>query len=245
MPDEKQEQQYFNIDVAGDYFTPGENGNSVKFFGPLTVKMVTWQNCQSLAMHHLMPALLAKADPTFARIRRCVVLGVKTMHGKFVMGLPIKFMSREQIAVECRDQGYPIVVDMYPDITKLRSKLHFARKDPDKFKEKEHRAVQAFHKIGNAIDLNKDVFDSITKANAASDNVNLLNKDMTGDAFGATEGTGAAMPAAPSTQSVAQLKEQVHADENKTVVATADLPAVTVSGGGGNDLEDGNGDFDL
>ena len=241
--EDKQEQQYFNIDVAGDYFTPGENGNSVKFFGPLTVKMVTWQNCQSLAMHHLMPALLGKADPTFARIRRCVVLGVKTMHGKFVMGLPIKFMSREQIAVECKDQGYPILVDMYPDITKLRSKLHFARKDPDKFKEKECRAVQAFHKIGNAMDLNKDVFDEITKANAASDNVNLLNKDQT---------------IAPSPEEVAQLENQIDIDaikkrrvqEQTQSVAKlketlegqgGSLPEVVVTGG----AADGDGDFDL
>lgn len=179
MPTEQNaiDNNYYNVDVCGDYFVATSEGNSIRPFGVVTLKMRIWHDCQSLCMFHLVPALLSKSDTEFKKIRRCVVIGVKTHDGQMVHGLPIKFMSREQIAMEVKSNNIPLRVDMYNDIIKLRSRLHDARRDPDKFKQQEQRSIQAFCKIGDAIDLNADVFKLVAESHASSDHVNLLNKE--------------------------------------------------------------------
>ncbi len=171
------DKQYFNVEIFGDYFVSTSEGNVVRPFGPVVLRMRLWQQCQSLARFHIVPNLLRKADPEFRDIRRCIVLGVKTADNGVVYGLPIKFMSLEQITLEIKSNSIPLLVDMYPDIIQLRNKLYMARENPEKFKKQEQRSIQSFSKIGDALELNADVFKKVAQQNEPSDNANLLNRD--------------------------------------------------------------------
>ena len=172
----KNDTNFYNVEVFGDYFVSTAEGNMLRPFGPVKLKMRIWQSCQSLARFHILPNLLRKVDPEFGDIRRCIVLGVTTHDNNAVHGLPIKFMDRKQIAMEAKSNNIPLRVDMYPDIIKLRQKLHLARTDRDRFNKGEQRYIRAYEKIGDALDLNANIFDEIVKRNSPSDDINLLNK---------------------------------------------------------------------
>ena len=175
MPDG---QTCFNVELVGDYFVASATGSVVRPFGPVKLKMRTWNSCQMLARQHLLPNLLSKADPEYKSIRRCVVLGVTTAKDDAVFGMPIKFMSVKQIEQEVKSNGIPIRVDMYPDIITLRSKLRMARENPERFKQSEQKHVQAFSKLGDAIDLNAGLFDKIRDEQNASPNLSTTSNSI-------------------------------------------------------------------
>lgn len=175
----EQDLDYYKVEVFGDYFTSTAEGGVVRPFGPVTLKMRDWHNCQNLARSHVLPTLLRKADVEFKQIRRCIVVGVMTYDDHPVHNLPIAFMSREQITLECRSNKIPLRTEMYIDIIKLRGKLKFARLDPVKFAKAEAKNTEAFARVGDALELNANVFSDIARANAeGSDEKKLLNKDM-------------------------------------------------------------------
>ena len=173
MAKEAEDKNYFNVDVFGDYFVAGASGNTVKPFPMVTMKLPVWENCQNILRRHVLPTLLKKVDPGFASMRLCVVEQVTTSDGEQVYGIPLTFMSRSQIATEARSKGFPLRVDMYPNIVDLRGKLRKARANPDKFKKEEMRHASAYGKIGDALNLNKDVF---SRLKAKSDEQYGANK---------------------------------------------------------------------
>lgn len=167
MPETQKDLDYFNVTVYGDYFMAASEGNSVKGFGPVTLKMRTWENCQKMTMFFIIPALLQKADMQFKSVRRCTIISIMTADDKEVYGLPLRYMSREQIAMECRSKHIPLRVEMYSDILQLRKKLMFARSNMDKFKQQEQRNLKAFEKLDDTLDLNAGIFEKIKKQNAS------------------------------------------------------------------------------
>jgi hypothetical protein len=172
MDTEHQDQRYYNVEIFGDYFTSTSMGNVVKPYGPIVLKMRDWTSCQMLARKHVLPTLLKDADPEFKDIRRCIVYGVKTMDNNPVHGLPIRFMSREQIIMEASDNNILLKAEIYPDIIELRKKLYLARTNPEKFKEQEKQNIRAFDRIGDALGLNANVFDDI-KSSPKQGNISL------------------------------------------------------------------------
>ena len=170
---------YYNVSVFGDYFVSTSTGNVVKPFGILTLKLREWNNAQALLRYHILPKLIMDVDPEYRDMRRCIVLGIKGSNGRFVQGIPLKFMSREQIQEECTTKRIPLRCDMYTDITKLRNKLRKAREDISKFISQERKNIDAFDKIGDAFELNADVLNNIKRMNAeqsGSTKTNLLAK---------------------------------------------------------------------
>lgn len=170
----EQDKNYYNVEVFGDYFTSTAQGNVVKPYGPIFLKMRSWESAQRLARFNILPVLLQRADTEYKSIRLCKVLSIKTHDLKPVFGLPLKYMDRNQIELECKSQGFPLRSDMYPDIIELRQKLKFARENPDKFREREQKSIQAYAKVGDAIELNAHVFDNIIEQNM--NDVDLGNK---------------------------------------------------------------------
>lgn len=166
---------YFNVEVFGDYFTSTAQGNVLKPFGPVYLKMRSWESAQRLARFNILPVLLIKADPEFKSIRLCKIISVKGPDMKPVYGLPVKYMDRDQIEMECKSKGIPLRADMYSDIVELRGKLSFARENPKKFKDIEQRHIQAYSKIGDALEMNANIFTDLLEKNKG---VDLLNKSL-------------------------------------------------------------------
>ena len=214
--------------MFGDYFVSSSQGNVVRPFGPATIQMRTWESCQSLARHHLLPKLLRDADAEFKDIRRCIVLGVRTSTGGEVHGLPLKYMSKEQIKAECESQNSPLLIDMYPDIIRLRQALHEVRKDPKAFEIKERRHIAAFNKIGDAISMNANVFTGIADDNVGGASVDLLNKSK----------SEPAMPTEITAIERDLVKAQKEVDDNIKGLTGDDIPPVkTIVTTGGVDVE--------
>ncbi len=210
---------YFNVEIIGDYFTATSMGNVIKPFGPVMLKMRDWTSCQMLARRHILPALISKADMEFKDIRRCIVLGVYTQDKQPVHGLPVKFMSREQIKMEARSNNIPLRVDIYPDVVQLRGKLKMARNNPDKFKEMEQRTIRAFDKIGDALTINADVFNDIK-----NEQLKKINLSLNSTAAGSASNIGKIGPTYGKSEFRKGFEEQ-------------NLPEVEVTGG-----PDGSGD---
>ncbi len=156
-----EDKNYFNVEVFGDYFVAGSEGNVIRSFGYITLRMRVWDNCQNLARFHIIPNLLSEADPEFQNMRKCVVTKVSTSDGGPVYNIPLAFMSREDIALEVKSNKIPLRCDMCNDIIELRKKLRFARSNPKEFAKQEAKRAKSFSKIGDAMDLNKDVFAKI------------------------------------------------------------------------------------
>ena len=152
---------YFNVEVFGDYFVAGSEGNVIRSFGYVTLKMRVWDNCQNLARFHIIPNLLREADPEFQNMRKCVVTKVSTSDGEPVYNIPLAFMSREDIALEVKSNKIPLRCDMCNDIIELRKKLRFARSNPAEFAKQESKRIKSYSKIDDAMILNKDVFSMI------------------------------------------------------------------------------------
>ena len=162
MENTKEEgKNYFNVEVFGDYFVAGSEGNVIRSFGYITLKMRVWDNCQNLARFHIIPNLLREADPEFQNMRKCVVTKVSTSDGEPVYHIPLAFMSREDIALEVKSNKIPLRVDMCNDIIELRKKLRFARSNPTEFAKQESKRIKSYSKIDDAMILNKDVFAKI------------------------------------------------------------------------------------
>ncbi len=159
------DKNYFNVEVFGDYFVAGTEGNVIRSFGYVTLRMRVWDNCQGLARFHIIPNLLREADPEFQSMRKCVVTKVSTADGSPVYNLPLAFMSREDIAMEVKSNKIPLRVDMCNDIVELRKKLRFARSNPAEFAKQEAKRSKSFSKIDDAMILNKDVFAKIKDKN--------------------------------------------------------------------------------
>jgi hypothetical protein len=106
METNKTDNNYFNVWVFGDYYLSTSMGNVVKPFGPVPLRMRTWDSCQMLARKHVLPNLILKADPEFKSIRKCIVFGVKTADDQPVFGLN---KIHEQRTNRCRGkiQRYP------------------------------------------------------------------------------------------------------------------------------------------
>ena len=155
------DKDYFNVEVFGDYFVAGSEGNVIRSFGYITLKMRVWDNCQNLARFHIIPNLLRDADPEFQNMRKCVVTKVSTSDGGPVYNIPLAFMSREDIALEVKSNKIPLRVDMCNDIIELRKKLRFARSNPTEFAKQESKRIKSYSKIDDAMILNKDVFAKI------------------------------------------------------------------------------------
>ena len=153
-----EDKEYFNVEVFGDYFVAGTEGNVIRSFGYITLRMRVWDNCQNLARFHIIPNLLREADPEFQNMRKCVVTKVSTSDGQPVYNIPLAFMSREDIAMEVKSNKIPFRVDMYNDIIELRKKLRFARSNPQEFAKQEAKRARSFSKIDDAMILNADVF---------------------------------------------------------------------------------------
>ena len=155
------DKDYFNVEVFGDYFVAGSEGNVIRSFGYITLRMRVWDNCQNLARFHIIPNLLREADPEFQNMRKCVVTKVTTSDGEPVYNIPLTFMSREDIALEVKTNKIPLRVDMCNDIIELRKKLRFARSNPTEFAKQESKRIKSYNKIDDAMILNKDVFAKI------------------------------------------------------------------------------------
>ena len=162
------DKNYFNVEVFGDYFVAGAEGNVIRSFGYITLRMRVWDNCQNLARFHIIPNLLREADPEFQNMRKCVVTKVSTSDGSPVYNLPLAFMSREDIAMEVKSNNIPLRVDMCNDIVELRKKLRFARSNPQEFAKQESKRAKSFSKIEDAMTLNADVFSKIKDKNRDS-----------------------------------------------------------------------------
>jgi len=158
---ETQDKNYFNVEVFGDYFVAGSEGNIIRSFGFITLKMRVWDNCQNLSRFHIIPNLLREADPEFQNMRKCVVTKVSTSDGEPVYNIPLAFMSREDITKEVKSNKIPLRCDMCNDIVELRKKLRFARSNPTEFAKQEAKRAKSFSKIDDAMILNKDVFSKI------------------------------------------------------------------------------------
>jgi len=158
---ETQDKNYFNVEVFGDYFVAGSEGNIIRSFGFITLKMRVWDNCQNLSRFHIIPNLLREADPEFQNMRKCVVTKVSTSDGEPVYNIPLAFMSREDIAKEVKSNKIPLRCDMCNDIIELRKKLRFARSNPVEFAKQESKRIKSYSKIDDAMVLNKDVFAKI------------------------------------------------------------------------------------
>lgn len=152
---------YFNVEIFGDYFVAGTEGNVIRSFGYITLRMRVWDNCQNLARFHIIPNLLREADPEFQNVRKCVVTKVSTADGSPVYNIPLAFMSREDIALEVKSNKIPLRCDMCNDIIELRKKLRFARSNPQEFAKQESKRIKSYSKIDDAMILNKDVFAKI------------------------------------------------------------------------------------
>ncbi len=152
---------YFNVEVFGDYFVAGTEGNVIRSFGYVNLRMRVWDNCQNLARFHIIPNLLREADPEFLNMRKCVVTKVNTSDGKPVYNIPLAFMSTEDIAMEVKTNNIPLRCDMCNDIIELRKKLRFARSNPLEFEKQEAKRIKSYSKIDDAMVLNKDVFAKI------------------------------------------------------------------------------------
>ena len=176
------DKEYFNVEVFGDYFVSTAQGNVVRPFGPAFLKMRRWESSQTLARFHVLPKLIHDVDAEFKEIRRCIVVSITDAGGNPVHGLPIAFMSRDQIAMEARSKGFPLNVDMYNDIITLRSKLRTARANPDQFRKNEQRFIKSYARVGDAMELNKNVFTNLVNEQkvAKDDEVNLVNNAGTG-----------------------------------------------------------------
>ncbi len=161
METTEDDKNYFNVEVFGDYFVAGTEGNVIRSFGYVTLRMRVWDNCQNLARFHIIPNLLRDADPEFQNMRKCVVTKVTTSDGQPVYNIPLAFMSREDIALEVKSNNIPLRVDMCNDIIELRKKLRFARSNPQEFAKQEAKRTKSFSKIDDAMVLNKDVFSKI------------------------------------------------------------------------------------
>ena len=155
------DKNYFNVEVFGDYFVAGSEGNVIRSFGYITLRMRVWDNCQNLARFHIIPNLLREADPEFQNMRKCVVTKVSTSDGEPVYNIPLAFMSREDIALEVKSNKIPLRCDMCNDIIELRKKLRFARSNPAEFAKQESKRIKSYSKIDDAMILNKDVFAKI------------------------------------------------------------------------------------
>ncbi len=155
------DKDYFNVEVFGDYFVAGTEGNVIRSFGFITLRMRVWDNCQNLARFHIIPNLLREADPEFQNMRKCVVTKVTTSDREPVYNIPLAFMSREDIAREVKSNKIPLRCDMCNDILELRKKLRFARSNPVEFAKQESKRAKSFSKIDDAMILNKDVFSKI------------------------------------------------------------------------------------
>ncbi len=158
---ENEDKNYFNVEVFGDYFVAGTEGNVIRSFGYITLRMRVWDNCQNLARFHIIPNLLREADPEFQNMRKCVVTKVSTSEGQPVYNIPLAFMSREDIAMEVKSNKIPLRCDMCNDIIELRKKLRFARSNPAEFAKQESKRIKSYSKIDDAMVLNKDVFAKI------------------------------------------------------------------------------------
>ena len=159
--DKTNDKNYFNVEVFGDYFVAGAEGNVIRSFGYVTLRMRVWDNCQNLARFHIIPNLLREADPEFQNMRKCVVTKVSTSDGEPVYNIPLAFMSREDITREVKSNNIPLRVDMCNDIIELRKKLRFARSNPAAFAKQESKRIKSYSKIDDAMVLNKDVFSKI------------------------------------------------------------------------------------
>ena len=161
MEDNNTDRDYFNVEVFGDYFVAGTEGNVIRSFGYITLHMRVWDNCQNLARFHIIPNLLREADPEFQNMRKCVVTRVSTSDNKPVYNIPLAFMSREDIAMEVKSNNIPLRCDMCNDIIELRKKLRFARSNPQEFAKQESKRIKSYSKVDDAMILNKDVFAKI------------------------------------------------------------------------------------
>ncbi len=206
---ETEDKNYFNVGVFGDYFVAGTEGNVIRSFGYITLRMRVWDNCQNLARFHIIPNLLREADPEFQNIRKCVVTKVSTSDGEPVYNIPLAFMSREDIAMEVKSNKIPLRVDMCNDIIELRKKLRFARSNPTEFAKQESKRIKSYNKIDDAMVLNKDVFAKIREKGK-----DLLSGKIEHKPFVGVGGT----------QQVA--KEDITQEANKTVVSV--LPEVKI-----------------
>jgi hypothetical protein len=71
---------------------------------------------------------------------------------------------------------------VYPDIVLLRSKLRFARANPEKFKEQEQKVIKSFNRVDDALSLNANVFDNLKSQQGEDVSLlNLNNSDNVGD----------------------------------------------------------------
>ncbi len=214
------DEDYFNIEVFGDYFTSTAQGNVVRPFGPVFLKMRRYESCQSLARFHLLPKLIGDVDPEFKQMRRCIVLGVKTHDFKPVHRLPMKLMSRDQIALECRSQHIPLRVDMYNDILELRNKYRMAVNDPDRFKKEEQKHIRAFDKLGDAFTLNAKTFDDIKAQSDKAADKALLDKNSKREQYGGAQETQQAIDDAKALNAV--RRDDLMGDEGDTPSGNSD-----------------------
>ena len=212
------DKNYFNVEVFGDYFVAGTEGNVIRSFGYITLRMRVWDNCQNLARFHIIPNLLREADPEFQNMRKCVVTKVSTSEGQPVYNIPLAFMSREDIAMEVKSNKIPLRCDMCNDIIELRKKLRFARSNPAEFAKQESKRIKSYSKIDDAMILNKDVFAKIRER-------------------------GKELLAGKIEQKPFTAKEDIIQEANKTVIP--DLPKVKIENPNNNREESETDAFDL
>lgn len=230
--EKEQDKNYFNVEVFGDYFVAGAEGNVIRSFGYITLRMRVWDNCQNLARFHIIPNLLREADPEFQNMRKCVVTKVSTADGKPVYNIPLAFMSREDIALEVKSNNIPLRVDMCNDIIELRKKLRFARSNPKEFAKQEAKRARSFSKIGDAMLLNADVFAKIRER----------SKDLL---TGKIDNSGEIAQGKRTFQSSEPMLSQEQIEKKIADNAKQDLPAVQIENKNENKMEDEVDEFSL
>jgi hypothetical protein len=89
-------------------------------------------NVRGQLKRRLLPVLLKKKFPDFARVRFVVIDEIISLDGS-ELDLPITLRSKKQLAFQITKEGMPLSVDDYVDIDDLRSDMLEYVQDPEAF----------------------------------------------------------------------------------------------------------------
>lgn len=110
---------------------------SKKYTGPddkgkATFKISSFINVRGQLKRRLLPVLLKKKFPDFARVRFVVIDEIISLDGS-ELDLPITLRSKTQLSFQIKKEGMPLNVDDYVDIDDLRSDMLEYIQDPEAF----------------------------------------------------------------------------------------------------------------
>lgn len=89
-------------------------------------------NVRGQLKRRLLPVLLGKKFPDFARVRYVVIDEIISLDGS-ELDLPITLRSKKQLAFQITKEGMPLSVDDYIDVDDLRADMLEYLHDPEAF----------------------------------------------------------------------------------------------------------------